>query len=243
MFNVLPATRSAVPSPDAPNAIFGGNLTSWFDARNGITEVSGLVDNWEDQSGSANDLRAASDPTRPQHLDPDVDGTPSVLYNIGSGKVLRFDVFPSIDANTTMYIFMKLPAADRLRCALWSTSSRGFFVDGHTIGNDRPAIFGGSWWQTTGAEVVGWTLFRFSAADSGDAVALAVNDDAEQTATLTWNVAGLFWHYIGRNASGQQLEGEVKQIVITDTIVADADPEHQKMLDWIKSIYPTLVTY
>jgi len=233
------------PIPDNPSVIFGVNLTAWFDASFGVTISTGRVTDWEDRSLSNNDLTNGV-PTAldPKYIASDVDGTPTVWYDPAETDSLQFVSAKSIGANTTAYVFMELPNNTGIKNLLWSDGGNiGFFPHASPGGNQRPGIFSGVWNQIGGSAVLGWTLLRFSANDVANTLTVAVNNSTESTFATAWAPGANTWGPVGRVGSLQELEGNVKQIFITNTYVTDASPEHQKVLDWIKYLYPSLVVY
>jgi len=234
-----------LPPPGDPSAIFGLNLTAWFDASFGTTVLSGRVTDWEDRSPSNNDLTNGV-PTAldPKYVDPDVDGTATVFYDPAETDALQFTSAKGIGANTTAYIFMEIPNNTGIKNLFWSdTGNIGFFPHASPGGNQRPGIFSGVWNQIGGSAVLGWTLLRFSANDVANTLTVAVDGNAENTFSTAWAPGAHNWNEVGRIGSFQELEGNVKQIFVTDTYITDASAEHQQVLDWIKFLYPGLVKY
>jgi len=243
MINTMVAIRNNEISPDK---IFGPNLTSWFDARFGVTDVAGEVTNWVDRSPSSNDLTGGvTGAVTPNLVQPDGDSSASIDYLPTETGALQFSSTKAIGSETTVYVFMDLDLAGDLKNLLWSAGANsGFFVHGNLAANKRPAIFSnGTWQQDSGSPISGWTLLRFNARESDNFLSMAVNADTEQTFTLSWSPVTNSWDSIGRNTSLQNLEGRVKQIIITNNIITDASSEDTKVKSWLKSVYPSLVTF
>lgn len=210
-----------------PDTIFGASLSSWFDARVGVTEASNLVSDWANQA-TAGDATQTVGGSKPVYVASGSDGTPELDM-----QLKFFNVSLSIASEFTVYAFINQGTA-AVRSLLWNGST-GLYPGGLTA--ERPSIFNGGW-HTSTASNLGWHLNRFSVRISTSGLgSIAVDDSAEQTFSLVSIPTGS-WTQMGR--STQTPDFTAKQILIVDELVNDADSRHQDVLDYFKDVYPTL---
>lgn len=244
--------RSAVAAPD-PAAIFGANLTAWYDSSAGITPLGSSPDRvarWDEQSGNGRWATNTTPSTNnsPQYIAVDVDGTPSVWFAPGEGLTTRALLFSAgfvVSPAQTCYAFVDLPPAS-IAGLIWSGGGNaGFFTyRGNTAGTRTPGVFNGTFSAWVGTDPTsGWVLIRFGGNNVGPIRLLNLDADVEQSFAASWPGTSPAWTRISRSDSSQHFFGKIKQLVFTDTLVTDADAEHAAMLAYIKARYPTLVTY
>lgn len=244
MFNVMPAIRSgAALGIQPPNVIFGANLTDWFISDVGVTVVDNggqdEVLKWANQAtGGDIDEHAPASTLRPNYDDPGVGGTPDVHFVNGTPAAMAFT--DAIKPEFTAYIFAENTAGfGNSTNLLWGASNHGLF---HGLSPHHPSIFNGSHFVGTVSNL-GWASTRYSVRDNGVGVSsIAVDDNAEETGLVNW-IVGVNWINFSRQLTSQVLRARVKQFLIVDQYVDDADPRHQQLLDYFKDEYPTLVTY
>jgi len=234
--------------PPAPAEIFGANLSYWFDARVGVLhgddEGTEKVQQWQNQSLGVDTLFSILPGFNvPTYVASGSDGTPEVLFE-ESTHGLQWE--EAIREQFTAYVFMQ-SGGTKIGGLLWSASNtHGLFVASGGGDTTKAAGHVGGYSQTS-LNTVGWHLVRFSVRDIDDdgLSSIAVDDGPEETISLNWD-NGLplgNWLYLSRLTGGQALEGPVKQVFLVDEFLEDDDPRHQQTLDWIKFVYPTLVTY
>ena len=112
-------------------------------------------------------------------------------------------------------------------------------------GGQIPTVFVATPYTPPIAGVAGWTLVRWGGSNPTATRRVAVNADAENTSgAVGWNINT--WTTMSRTfleGANQPLRGSLKQMIVTDTYLSNADAQHAQVLAYIKSRYPTLVTY
>ena len=230
----MPAMNFLRGGADAPDEIFGASLTSWFDSRFGVTLDVLEVDEWANQATGPDAVQDGA-ANRPEYIASGAGGTPDVDFPVAP-LAGRLAFTAAIAAEFTVYVFMNATGAV-VKNLLWD-GSRGLYPGGLTLNN--PSIFNGSWFTSTDTNN-GWHLTRFSVriSGSGDG-SIAVDDSAEQLFTLAAIPTGS-WNNIARPS--QELQGLVKQILVVDEYVNDADPRNAQVADYFKDVYPSLVPW
>ncbi|KKL21186.1 hypothetical protein LCGC14_2447960, partial [marine sediment metagenome] len=206
------------------------------------TNVSG----WANQGsgGDASELTAGQNPA---YTASGPDGTAQVDFADTDSHAMVFtDVIPG---NLTCWVLMNhttFGAADPQNL-FWSSSSWGIYTDGNLAG-DNLAAYNGIWQNAVASPGLGWHVSRWSLRDwtagfEPGPSSFAVDDGAEDTNNIVWTQTSPSWTNLSRTGAGENLHGEIKQIIMTDLFVDDADSRHQDVLDYFKDVYPTLVTY
>jgi hypothetical protein len=237
-----PTTQIAPGSSGAsmPDEIFGSNLVTWFDARVGVTFVDNggqdEVTDWVNQ-GTGGDASTNTVGQRPDYTASGSDGTPEVNFGPALMSLAYGDTVPD---PCTCWVLMNATST-ALGNLLWSNSNWSMWPQGLSTG--QISFYNGGWFNATRNNSF-WAVTRFSVRDNGvGSSRVTVDDEAESALTLNWTPGANTWAQISRPYGGQSLDGVVKQILVTDTFVVDADSEHQDVLDYFKDVYPTLVTY
>ncbi len=86
-------------------------LAAWYRSDLGITTSSGLVTNWNDQSGNSVNLTAASG-YRPTYTSSWTNGHQGLTF---SGHVCKTTTGPALTSPVTMFVFMSSTATDNTR--------------------------------------------------------------------------------------------------------------------------------
>lgn len=239
-----------------PTQIFGANLMAWYDASVGVTSDGGVPDRitqWNEQSPAANFASEAA-PNGPKYIVADTDGTPSVWFDPAENSAsparprLLFNAGLLITPETTVYAFVNIPATvTNPKIVITGTGSAVAQLGVSAFSGvnvDRPGITENSiWFVPAGASLSGWALVRFGGSNANTLRSIARNADAQNTAAGSWIGTSPNWASMSAPANNRHLSSSVKQIIITNTFVQDADAVHQQVLDYIKARYPTLVTY
>jgi hypothetical protein len=234
----------AGPNPyplPGPSQILGASLTDWFDASEGVTLVSTRVSGWSNQA-TGGDATQTTDGNRPTYIASGADGTPELDFpRLADG----FSYTDSVPDELTCWILINSPStvAGCLLVAEAHASVLSLWPQGWPT-TARPYIYDGSWHDPGTVSNVGWHVIRFSVRDTGTGTSsMAVDDNAQDSASYNWVPSGANWTYLSRIEQDHSLYGEVKQIVIANQFLDDADAEHGEMLAYFKDRYPTLVTY
>lgn len=242
-----------------PDSYFGADQLIWLDARQNVTtaayasETIATVWNEHDSSNSIRTWSTLSSARSPQYL-PSDGGSPSISFRYGGSFAQSWftgDTAMPIEQSMTVWALHNTPSDGRAHVVLsgqaggaWEWRNRGLPSANDAVGfaaDGGANVLSG---HAVPSDV--WALYKwsFDAATGDWHISVDDSSDSVKNNAMTITVADVVEEVSHKNfGGGKELRGKLKFLFAAKGLIADADAEHQYMLDYVASQWPTLVTY